>query len=96
MRYLHSIQPIRNMSVYNQSASYKQTLCSFKLNRKRKNVSCSKRLHTGINLLLENNLVFKSIMDGVNASHEFSTHIWKSIKWNKEGKVYYTELLSVY
>lgn len=35
---------------------------------------------------LENNLVFKSIMDGVNASHEFSTHIWKSIKWNKEGK----------
>lgn len=45
---------------------------------------------------LENNLVFKSIMDGVNASHEFSTHIWKSIKWNKEGKAYYTELLSVY
>lgn len=93
MRYLHSIQPIRNMSVYNQSASYKQTLCSFKLNRK--NVSCSKRLHTGINLLLETDMVFKSLMNAFNASHEFSTHILKSIKWNKEGKPYYTELHSV-
>lgn len=61
-------------------------LCSFKLNRKRKNVFCLKRLYIGINLLLENNLVFKSIMDGVNVFYEFLIYIWKLIKWNKEGK----------
>lgn len=71
-------------------------LWSFELNGKRKNVICLKRLYIGINLLLEIDMVFKSLMNGFNVFYEFLIYILKLIKWNKEGKLYYIELYFVY